>query len=358
MAMSSEDRAEQRREIAAQKLAAMEVATAAAAVQATADRAAAGLAAAIAVSDSAATDSAAAELAAANLVLLASYRTDTVQKFVSMMSLPQIIAWGDPSAGGSRSQERAAANAAIKFDTLGGQIELDRLRAAILADPVMTAELQRIIDAGNQGDFFSKIGDAFVSAVPTALQVAAVVAGVDLVMGGALIASGSASVITTPGAVSTASTAALETGVTSAMEAASAASAVASPGVASAATAIAEMDAASWTTLASSIAPDTASGVIADILQNAPLPKTSSPVPQMPAPQTPIMDNVISSATDTAKLVGSNIVNAEIMKAVTPDTAARVTPRSVVMNTETATGGLGIIAGALAVAGLLVFMAV
>ena len=116
------------------------------------------------------------------------------------------------------------------------------------------------------------------------------------------------------------------------------------------------MNAASWATL--STGEFTTNTLLADIVQNMSTPKspTATQPPTMPAAQSPILDNVIGAATGTAKLIGSNIVNAAITKAFTP--TASTLPRSKITDTGMDSGGLGIIAGALAVAGLLVYTAV
>lgn len=131
---------------------------------------------------------------AVNQALTAQYGiTDPdLEKYLQMASMPAIIAWGDPSAGGSRSQEQQARRAAQQFAAMGGQAEFDRINAKIAADPVLKQQLNSVIAAGNKGDMFSRIGDFAVSQVPTALKLAALAGGADLAMGGTLFGGGAA----------------------------------------------------------------------------------------------------------------------------------------------------------------------
>lgn len=145
-------------------------------------------------------------------------------KLIQMASMPTTIAMGGNEVGASRSQEQQAARTLKQFNALGGQAEFDRVKSTVMTDPALKAQFDAIVAEGNKGDALSKIGDFVVSKVPIALQIAAIAAGVDLAMGGTLIASGAGGTGAGAGG--------LETGVTSAMEAAGQTSAAASPGVA------------------------------------------------------------------------------------------------------------------------------
>lgn len=166
-------------------------------------------------------------------------------KYFSMAAMPTNMRFLDPSAGGSRSQEQLAARTANEFAKLGGQAELDRITNKVQSDPTLKSQLAAVTAAGNKGDFFSKIGDTVVRLTPTALKIAAVAAGADIAMGGALIGAGAggagaAGAGTTVGMTSAELAAADpylasiagQGGVTGAMEAAGAAGASGAPGVA------------------------------------------------------------------------------------------------------------------------------
>lgn len=103
-------------------------------------------------------------------------------KLVRMNSMPGIIAWkAGGEYSGSRSQETAAARKEIEFNALGGQAELDRVRAVVAANPALLSQWQQIVQNGNSGDFLSKIGNAVVSAIPVALPLfAATMVGADI----------------------------------------------------------------------------------------------------------------------------------------------------------------------------------
>jgi len=244
-----------------------------------------------------------------------------------------------------------SAEAAANYERLYWETRIHALQYANSAAWAARYDIAAI----DNPDFISRAGSAVVSVVPIALQVAAIVAGADLVMGGALIAGGAT---TATAAGSTAASGALETGVTSAMEAAAQVSAAASPGVASAASAIAEMNAASWATLSTGVAQEIATtSLLSDLVQNAPAPKSPAPTPAptMPTLQSPVVDSVIKSGADTAIKVGTVGMTAVLNKAIFPD------PKKQVANAPNPTkGGTdgSLIAGALAVAGLLVYMAV
>lgn len=161
--------------------------------------------------------------------------------YLNMASLPTTIAWGDPSMGGSRSQEQAARRATTQFASMGGQARLNRIKAKIAADPALQAQLAAYTAAGNKGDMFSRIGDALVSATPTALKLAALGGGADIAMGGGLFGAGGVAGAGSAQGMTAAELAASDPylasiggagGVTGGMETAGMLSSAASPGVA------------------------------------------------------------------------------------------------------------------------------
>lgn len=256
-----------------------------------------------------------------------------IDKLALMNSLPGTIAWGtDADVGamagnlaGSRTQEAAARKAYRTFITMGGQAELDRLRKAVLTDPELNAAWVALIAAGNRGDWFSSLGNTFVSLVPTALTVAVAVAGADIVMGGTLISSPA---VTTPsiaaeGATSaaTATTIPAEVNVIADMTGAgisdvsisqSIAQAASSPGVLSSQAAIAETTSASWGALSAGI----------ETLPSLPsIPSTPSITSSSPS--------IASDAVTTPKAATSPVTSSvsEAISAVAPkaiETAAQI----------------------------------
>src|SRR5574340_540111 len=225
------------------------------------------------------------------MAVLTAAQQAIITKLSAMSSMPAVIAWGSPvdvgdmalGFSGSRSQETAARQTYARFIAMGGQAELDRLRRLVMTEPALNAAWSSQIAAGNRGDWFSRIGDTVVSAVPLALTVAAMAAGADLLMGGTLFtatASGASAATGASTAAQAASAAAYNpiAAMTGAggggSDAAVAAAAASAPGVASAAVASAEMAAAQWGTLATGAGQAASTGFsLIDAARNLPINK-------------------------------------------------------------------------------------